>query len=75
MEIRIFGQLTDITGSAQLTLPLVADTDHVLRILADQYPGLATMTFRVAVNGKLVDGCIPLFPGDVIALLPPFSGG
>ena len=75
MEINVFGQLTDITGAARLAVPNSTDTDQLLRVLFEQYPALSSMTFRIAVNGKLTEGRTPLFPGDVIALLPPFSGG
>jgi sulfur-carrier protein len=34
-----------------------------------------TSALRVAVNDELVDWSRPLQEGDVIAFLPPFSGG
>ena len=74
MEIKVFGQLTDITGATHLTVPFVTNTEELLSLLTAQYPALSSMTFRIAVNGKLTEGRTPLFPGDVIALLPPFSG-
>lgn len=75
MEILIFGQLRDIVGSSVVKVEPLTDTTVLHARLLELYPGLVNYTFRIAVDGKLTVGHVPLFPGSTIALLPPFSGG
>lgn len=74
-EIQVFGQLTDLTGTNRVKVPMVKDTGALLDILQRNYPALATASFVLAVNKKIIRDCTTLQPGDSIALLPPFSGG
>lgn len=75
MEILVFGQLRDIIGSARLVIDVLPDTAALHKRLIEEYPSLRNYTFRIAVDGKLTDGKVLIFPGSSIALLPPFSGG
>jgi sulfur-carrier protein len=75
IDILFFGQLSDITGTAQLSLDGVADTDMVVQHLQQQYPALATAKFVVAVNKNVIQQNTEITDGSIIALLPPFSGG
>lgn len=75
IQITIFGQLTDITGSGRISLPAVGNTDELLAALKQQYPALGTAKFVVAVDKKIIQGNTAITAGSSIALLPPFSGG
>lgn len=75
IRLVVFGCLTDITGSGELTLPLVADSDTLLRVLRENYPALGDQPYALAVNRELVHGNTPLDVPCEVALLPPYSGG
>ncbi len=75
LQITIFGQLTDITGSSNIRIPVVSNTDELLAALKQQYPALGTAKFVVAVDKKIIQGTTALTANSSIALLPPFSGG
>lgn len=75
IELLSFGQLTDITGQSSWQMEDITDTDQLKKILIEKYPALANLKYLVAVNMEVIRGNIKLNPGDVVALLPPFSGG
>jgi sulfur-carrier protein len=75
VRIIIFGQLTDITGKNELTLPDVNDTGDLVTELNKLYPALAASRYILAVDKQTVNGNVNLKEGSVVALLPPFSGG
>jgi sulfur-carrier protein len=74
VNIIIFGQLTDITGNS-LSLDGIADTDHLVHKLNELYPALADKKYLVAVDKKVISGNTILTNNNIVALLPPFSGG
>lgn len=75
IQLRVFGSLTDILGNDPSVMEPVADLESLKEILMQKYPALKNAPFRIAVNEELVIGNKELQPGDVVALLPPFSGG
>jgi molybdopterin converting factor small subunit len=75
LQILSFGSITDITGSANFTMPLVADTSALIAALNEKFPVLAEKKFILAVNAVTVSVNTLLSAGDSIAILPPFSGG
>lgn len=74
VTIIIFGQLTDITGNS-LVLPDINDTNELIDSLHRQFPALATFSYKIAVNKKMVNENTLLTENSEVALLPPFSGG
>jgi len=74
VNVIIFGQLTDITGS-QLSIPGVTDTNSLVRELNKKYPGLIDSQYMMAVNKKVVTENTGLTHNCTVALLSPFSGG
>ena len=75
LDILVFGQIIDITGLKALKLEYTLDTDQLRVSLEKRYPSLANAEYRMAVNMEIIRGNVKLNPGDVVALLPPFSGG
>ena len=74
VNIIVFGQLTDITGSP-LSVDNVADTDSLVKELNKLYPSLRDKKYAIAVNKKLVTANTILTNESIVALMPPFSGG
>ncbi|RAI97837.1 molybdopterin synthase catalytic subunit/molybdopterin synthase sulfur carrier subunit [Chitinophaga skermanii] len=75
MEVLVFGQLTDITGSTSLQLPTVASSDELREMLHTQFPSLKSITYLIAINKKIAKQNMVIDQHAEIALLPPFSGG
>ena len=71
----IFGQIADITGTNNLTLENIADTNSLITKLKTDYPALAAAKYAIAVDKKIIKENTTLKNGNTIALLPPFSGG
>jgi molybdopterin synthase sulfur carrier subunit len=75
LEILTFGQISDIIGKSSIKLSHINNTDELINNLSQQFPELKNTRYIVAVNKHIVHQNIQLNPGDVVALLPPFSGG
>jgi sulfur-carrier protein len=75
MEIQLYGRLAEIIGNNRFSQDGIENTDQLRKKLAFLYPGLSGIDFAVAVNNQIVRGNYPLQKKDVVALLPPFSGG
>ena len=75
VNILIFGQIADITGTNNLTLENVNNTEELLKRLKNNFPALLDSKFAVAVDKKIITENTALGNNSTIALLPPFSGG
>lgn len=75
VNIIIFGNLTDITGSSTITVHDMADTKQLLEELHHRYPALAVAKYVVAVDKQVINTNTLLQHNSTVALLPPFSGG
>jgi len=77
MEIKVlfFGSLTDATAVAALNEVTASDTAALQELLHQQYPVLRTAKYFIAVNRQMINKNTTLKTGDVVALMPPFSGG
>jgi len=75
IQVKLFGNLVDVTGTANMQLKNIADTDSLLRKMFSDFPQLAGHTFIVAVERKISTENQVLNEGDVVAFLPPFAGG
>ncbi len=74
MQILLFGQLADIVGGS-LSLDGINDTDALKKVLHKEHPALANLKYVIAVDKKIVTSNQQLNENNVVALLPPFSGG
>jgi len=74
IHIILFGQLADIAGKSVFVND-VADTDSLINALHKTYPALAGTKYVIAVNKEIITSNTLLHENNVIALLPPFSGG
>lgn len=75
IKVMFFGQLVDITGKHNLEVNGVADTLALQQHMQAAFPALGHITYRIAVDKKIVTENTPLRPETTVALLPPFSGG
>ena len=73
-----FAALRDAVGCSEEELELSAQQMTAMELVAQlltRHPGLTMDGVRVAQNEEFVDLDAPIQGGDVIALIPPVSGG
>ena len=75
INVIFFGQLTDITGTAAVTVEDINDTSSLLEHLNKTYPALANSKYIIAVDKKVIAENTKLTDHSTVALMPPFSGG
>jgi molybdopterin synthase catalytic subunit len=79
IHLLFFGSVKDLAGSSaeRLELPPAATVSSVLDTCAARYPKLQQFlpALAVAVNEEYVSRSAKLKDGDVVALIPPVSGG
>jgi len=80
MEIQLlfFGITTDLVGKNSILYNLSDNTtvDQLKRILISQFPALKNLNeFAIAVNEDYAEDVLILNDGDVVAIIPPVSGG
>jgi len=78
ITILFFGILKDIVGENSIELPIKKDTSiiNLKTGLLEDYKKLNKYNnFSVAVNEAYVEANYILKNGDVVALIPPVSGG
>ena len=80
MQIRIllFGILRDVIGSGQLNMAVLEGTTLTgLKLeLTNEYPKLNEyQNYALAVNEAYAENDYALKENDVVALIPPVSGG
>jgi sulfur-carrier protein len=75
MQVLFFGSLAEITGKTEFNPMGIETTSRLKEVLIGQYPELESHSFLIAVNKKVQHENTALFENDVVALLPPFSGG
>jgi sulfur-carrier protein len=75
VKVLLFGQLREITGHASLVVENVLDSSQLINEITTKYPALKSMKFLVSVDRKVVATTTTLTSQQIVALLPPFSGG
>jgi len=75
IKIILFGQLGDVAGSNEILLKSVNNTADLQEQLKKQYPSIAASKYIIAVDKKMVQENTALQENNLVALLPPFSGG
>ena len=74
-NIIIFGQLTEITGTGNLVLTGITDTNALIKQLNRKYPALEGAKYMIVVDKKVVTENMVIGEYNTVALMPPFSGG
>jgi molybdopterin synthase sulfur carrier subunit len=75
IKILAFGQAAEITEKSEWEVTDMKHTAELYELLNVKFPDLAAIKYRMALNKQIIRGNTALNDGDVIALLPPFSGG
>ncbi len=79
VNIRLFARPRDSCGSGEIVrnLPTGGMVKDVWKLLADEYPALASYTSSIssAINAEHVKKDAVIHDGDEVAFLPPVSGG
>ena len=73
VKILTFGSLTEILKKEFYAE--VPDTDGLVALLTAKHAALAGRKFLVAVNDTIVKENTMFNATDVVALMPPYSGG
>jgi molybdopterin converting factor small subunit len=73
--IKPFGMLAEKMGTDSLEIENPGSSEVLKQQLVAQFPELKDMTFRMALDRKLLQADTDISQGQEIALLPPFSGG
>lgn len=75
MKIKTFGKLTDVV-TEPLEQEFPVSVREFRQSLIQSYPALNELDFKIAVNHQIVDEeTFIIKEEDLVALLPPFSGG
>ena len=75
LKIILFGQLGDVAGTNEILVRSVTNTADLQEQLKEQYPSVAASKYIIAVDKKMIQENTPLKEDNLVALLPPFSGG
>lgn len=74
VTVLFFGQLMEIAGRRELAME-ASSTAELKKTLLGLYPTLSNLMINIAVDTVIITDDVALKPGQVVALLPPFSGG
>jgi molybdopterin converting factor small subunit len=75
VTVYFFGSLVDIAGLSKKDFDSLSDTDSLNLHLQKEYPALVATKYFIAVNQQMIKSNRELNNGDIVALMPPFSGG
>lgn len=78
ITVIFFAALRDLVGQPELSFELSSpglQVGELLGQLLEKFPRLRLEGVRVAVNEEFVEESHPLQADDVVALIPPVSGG
>lgn len=75
IKIILFGKLADIVQKNELSVENIPTIPDLKKHLHTQYPDFEGINYLVSVNKNIEPNDQNLSDNDVVALLPPFSGG
>lgn len=78
IEVLFFGMSRDLAGKGSTALEVASQTDvqRLKSILSKEFPMFSKMeSFAIAINESYAEDKIVLSEGDVVAIIPPVSGG
>ena len=78
ISILFFGMATDLAGNQYTSFPLNKSIglEEFKNMLFEKHPDMKQMhQFAIAINEEYADEDAVINPGDIIAIIPPVSGG
>jgi sulfur-carrier protein len=75
INIMLFGQLAQLAGKDCIVLSGINDTLQLREEINALFPALGQIDYAIAVEKKIMHENTVVKDGNVVALLPPFSGG
>lgn len=76
ITVHYFAGIRELTGMPMETIAYAGNTVAQLRnALTEKYPGMQENAVQIAVNEEYALAEDILHDGDVVALIPPVSGG
>jgi molybdopterin synthase sulfur carrier subunit len=76
ITVLYFAGMKDVAGCAQEIVGLYPDSARLFDVISAKYAfGVSQAQIRVAINGHFAAWDSPLHNGDVVAFIPPVSGG
>ncbi|QXP72989.1 molybdopterin converting factor subunit 1 [Tenacibaculum sp. AHE15PA] len=78
INVLLFGIATDLIGSSSLTieLPISCNVTSFKELLTKKYPELKQMSsYAIAINESYATDETIIKENDIIAIIPPVSGG
>jgi len=78
LDILLFGITTDLVGTSniEIEVPTNSSVGHFKNEMLTKFPQLSNIgTYAIAVNESYASDDILLQENDVVAVIPPVSGG
>ncbi len=78
VQLLYFAGLRDLAGVSEERVELPDETNTVARVArfaCEKHPALRLDGVRIAVNEEFADEHASVSDGDVVAFIPPVSGG
>jgi molybdopterin converting factor small subunit len=75
MKVILFAQLAELTGSREILVNGLPDTDSLIEHLKHRYDGFDKSVYVIAVGKEIIRHNTALDQTSVVAILPPYSGG
>ncbi|CAM1350552.1 MoaD/ThiS family protein [Tenacibaculum insulae] len=78
ITVLLFGIATDLTGNSSLIveLPVTTNIASFKNLLVTQHPKLKQMSsYAIAINESYANDETVIKENDVVAIIPPVSGG
>jgi len=75
IEIISFGKIAEFISNQKIDIAEIADTDNLKIHLESLFPELRGMKYKFALNNQLVQVNSRINHNDILAIMPPFSGG
>lgn len=75
LDIISFGKIAEVMNSQRLQVVGLSDTNELKVYLEKSYPLLTTMNYKLALNKNIIQENTALKNNDIVAIMPPFSGG
>jgi molybdopterin synthase sulfur carrier subunit len=77
MKINLYGMLAEAAATTKLEINDFRGKSirDLRKVVEEKHPQLKNLTYKIAVNKKIVNEIETLNKTDEVAFLPPFAGG